>query len=42
MTIFPDGSWHCVAPNRLVHDVAQGKLALLEKFLRDFAAANPL
>jgi hypothetical protein len=42
MTIFPDGSWRCVAPKRLVKGIAEGKLALLEKFLQDFAAANPL
>ena len=42
MTIFPDGSWRCVNTHRLVQRVAEGKLALLEKFLREFAAANPL
>ncbi len=42
MTVFPDGSWRCFAPRRLVGDVAAGNLALLEKFLQDFSAANPL
>jgi hypothetical protein len=42
MTIFPDGSWRCVAPNRFGGIVAEGKLALLEKFIHAFATANPL
>jgi hypothetical protein len=42
MAIFPDGSWRCVAPHRLVESVATGELATLEEFLKEFAAANPL
>ncbi len=43
MTIFPDGSWRCVAPHtHLVQGLATGKVGQLEKFLQDFAAAKPL
>lgn len=42
MTIFPDGSWRCLNAHRLVQNIRAGKLVELEKFLQDFAAANPL
>ncbi len=42
MTIFPDGSWMCTVPAGLTQAVSQGKVKDLEKFLKDFAAANPL
>ncbi len=43
MTIFPDGSWRCVAPQtRLARGVAQGKVGQLEKFLQAWGAVNPL
>jgi hypothetical protein len=40
MTIFPNGNWRCVAPNRLVEEVRTGTVHNLEKFLTDFGEAN--
>jgi hypothetical protein len=40
MTIFPNGSWRCVSPERLTQAVRQGNVNELEEFLRDFAAVN--
>jgi hypothetical protein len=42
MTIFPDGSWMCAVPGGFKENVGHGKVKDLEKFLKDFAAANPL
>ena len=42
MTIFPDGSWQCATPKGLTQAISHGKVKDLEKFLQDFAAANPL
>jgi hypothetical protein len=41
MTIFPDGSWRCESPQGLTRAVSQGNVNNLEKFLQNFAAANP-
>ena len=42
MTIFPDGSWRCVAPyTHLARGIATGKVGQLEKFLQAWGAANP-
>jgi hypothetical protein len=42
MTIFPDGSWRCVTPQGLSQAASKGNVNGLEKFLNEFAAANPL
>ena len=43
VTIFPDGSWRCIAPQtRLAQGLATGKVGQLEKFLQAWSAANPL
>jgi len=43
MTIFPDGSWRCIAPRtRLAQGLATGKVGQLEKFLQAWGTANPL
>jgi hypothetical protein len=43
MTIFPDGSWRCVAPRtRLVQGVAAGKVSQLDAFLQTWSDANHL
>jgi hypothetical protein len=42
MTVFPDGSWRCVIPQGYTQAIRSGNLNNLERFLQDFAAANPL
>ncbi len=41
MTVFPDGSWRCTIPQGLTQAISEGSVSTLEKFLKEFAAANP-
>jgi hypothetical protein len=41
MTIFPDGSWRCTIPQGLTQAIRQGSVHTLERFLAEFAVANP-
>jgi hypothetical protein len=43
MTVFPDGSWSCVIPQkgRPTPQIRKGKLKDLDAFLAQFAADNP-
>lgn len=43
MTIFPNGNWRCIGPeSRLTTGAASGNVNNLEKFLQDWANANPI
>jgi len=42
VTVFSDGSWRCTIPQGLTHAVSEGTVQMLEKFLKQFEAANSL